>query len=853
MLKLLKKNNFICGILVILSGCANLISWAFGNVRTLAGSSHYIPMAPNSAFIFIIIGTCLVVSALEFKERVQSWIFRSLSGVVFFFSGFLLADYFFHLNTHVDGWIFASNGIIEAIPVGKMSPITAFAFVLFGIIFLALSFQKKRLASIINVLLLLISIVLLIGYAFGAPFLYGSAIIPVALPTAISFLFVSFGIIYTIGPGIWPVSLLMGQSSYSVLMRWILPSILSFLFFSDVLSYRIAKSTGIHEATFSALTTLTAIILVPFLVHLLSKNIGGELDKANAESQRNHSLLQDRLKEVEKNRLCLQSLLHLLQYKTESVQAWLDHAQEEAIKLTESKIGYIYFYDETARLFTLNTWSKGVMKECSVVNPQTQYELDKTGIWGEVVRQRKPIMVNNFSAPNPQKKGYPEGHAKLFNFLSVPVFSHGQIVAVIGVANKEKDYDEQDVLQLSLLLNSVWSEFEQKRSEQIIRDREKEKVEMQAQLIHSSKLASIGTLAAGVAHEINNPLAIILGHAERMKTKFSHHLEQDDFISIQKIHDATMRIANIVNGLRIYARQDSENIEDVDMHLCIKETLSILQGMYEKENIKIETHLNAQHSFLHANMGKLHQVVMNLVGNAKDALSGRCNPTITIATSDQNDSLVITVSDNGIGIPKHLIAQIFDPFFTTKAPGKGTGLGLSISHTIIEDFGGSISVVSEENVGTTFKVIFPRGQKSRAVDEKSSSLEADCRFSGSVLIVDDEADMREILNTYLTSMGLDVAEAENGEDAYQMILKQNFDYVFTDLQMPKMHGDELLSKVKSDNLARKTKFFIITGGILSELTPERSALLKKHADGHIDKPFQKSDLIKALKLSARKI
>ncbi|PKN44616.1 MAG: hypothetical protein CVU59_11235, partial [Deltaproteobacteria bacterium HGW-Deltaproteobacteria-17] len=121
-------------------------------------------------------------------------------------------------------------------------------------------------------------------------------------------------------------------------------------------------------------------------------------------------------------------IIDILQYPAESLQSFLDHALNKAIELTESRIGYIYFYDEEAREFTLNSWSRDVMKECSVADPQTKYALDRTGIWGEAVRQRRSILINDFAAPDPLKKGTPAGHVHLARFLTVPVFQQDRIV-----------------------------------------------------------------------------------------------------------------------------------------------------------------------------------------------------------------------------------------------------------------------------------------------------------------------------------------------------------------------------------------------------------------------------------------
>ncbi|KUO64075.1 MAG: hypothetical protein APF84_08170 [Gracilibacter sp. BRH_c7a] len=140
-----------------------------------------------------------------------------------------------------------------------------------------------------------------------------------------------------------------------------------------------------------------------------------------------------------------------------SAEEQLDYVLHESLKLTESKFGYIYLYDEEKEELILNSWSKEVMDECRIVNKKTTYQLDKTGLWGEAVRQRRPIVVNNFEMPNDMKKGYPQGHVPLTKFMTIPIIIGNKIVAVIGLANKEEDYSDLDVYQIGILMNGVWN------------------------------------------------------------------------------------------------------------------------------------------------------------------------------------------------------------------------------------------------------------------------------------------------------------------------------------------------------------------------------------------------------------
>jgi diguanylate cyclase (GGDEF)-like protein/PAS domain S-box-containing protein len=164
----------------------------------------------------------------------------------------------------------------------------------------------------------------------------------------------------------------------------------------------------------------------------------------------------------------LQRLATILQHPSDTIQEFLDYALKQAILMTESQIGYIYHYNEKDQEFVLNTWSEEVMQECRVEKLQTTYALENTGIWGEAVRQRSPIVVNDFDAFNPLKKGYPSGHVILKKFLTIPVFKDGHIVGVVGLANKKSDYMESDVLEVTVLMEAVWTVIERKKTEEAL-------------------------------------------------------------------------------------------------------------------------------------------------------------------------------------------------------------------------------------------------------------------------------------------------------------------------------------------------------------------------------------------------
>jgi two-component system, cell cycle sensor histidine kinase and response regulator CckA len=170
-----------------------------------------------------------------------------------------------------------------------------------------------------------------------------------------------------------------------------------------------------------------------------------------------------------RNEALLQSLVAVSQRQSHDVQDLLEFALEEAIRLTVSRFGYLYLYDEEHERFQLTTWSRDVMRECRIRDPKSTYSLDRTGLWGEAVRQRRPLVVNDFASPSSLKRGMPEGHVQFARFMSIPVFSGSRIVAVLGVADKPDAYRDVDVRQVQLLMEPVWRIVERTRAEDAIR------------------------------------------------------------------------------------------------------------------------------------------------------------------------------------------------------------------------------------------------------------------------------------------------------------------------------------------------------------------------------------------------
>jgi two-component system, OmpR family, phosphate regulon sensor histidine kinase PhoR len=423
----------------------------------------------------------------------------------------------------------------------------------------------------------------------------------------------------------------------------------------------------------------------------------------------------------------LESLLRINQYPEESIQKLLDFALEEAIQLTHSEIGYIYFYHEKREEFELNTWSREVLDECTVANPQTIYQLEKTGIWGEAVRQRKPIIVNDFAAPDPLKKGLPPGHTALHKFMTIPVFEGEKIVAVVGVANKAADYDPADVRQLTLLMSSVWKIVEKRQATEELRTTlaklqelyTREKAQRQ-ELEEESKARAMFINILG--HELRTPLTPLLASSGILQEILSMQDSGIEKRLIDNIQSSAMSLNKRLEELLDLARLSRGTFTiqryPLDLAELIRQVTARYQVMVEKEQkalrVEVSDGLPKQ---IEADPNRLEQVLTNLLSNA--IKYSPVNTTITLRVYYTEPNIFIEVQDQGIGISPEEQKKLFKPYHRVEQDRlgyPGIGLGLAICKQIVEAHGGRIKIKSELGQGATFIVLLPnKGQLQRTI------------------------------------------------------------------------------------------------------------------------------------------
>ena len=231
--------------------------------------------------------------------------------------------------------------------------------------------------------------------------------------------------------------------------------------------------------------------------------------------------------------------------------------------------------------------------------------------------------------------------------------------------------------------------------------------ELERRLVQADKLSSIGLLAAGVAHEVNTPLAVISTYAQMLAKQISGDDQKSKLL--EKIAKQTFRASEIVNSLLNFSRTSSTDFVEVDLNRVIRETLTLIEHQLQKASVEVKANLDAELPPMKGNTGKLQQVFLNLFLNARDAMER--GGILAVSTSAEDGIARIEVADTGQGIPPENLARIYDPFFTTKGTRKGTGLGLSVTYGIVREHGGTIEVESQPGAGTRFHVEFPLVRK----------------------------------------------------------------------------------------------------------------------------------------------
>ncbi|HEY9516632.1 MAG TPA: PAS domain S-box protein [Gemmatimonadaceae bacterium] len=354
------------------------------------------------------------------------------------------------------------------------------------------------------------------------------------------------------------------------------------------------------------------------------------------------------------------------------------------------------------------------------------------------------------------------------------------------------------------------------------------------QLLQREKLAAVGQLVSGVAHELNNPLAGVMAFAQLLEAAPGTVEEQRD--AVRTIHKEAKRAARIVSNLLLFARERNPERTSTDMNSVMLDALELRRYVLRTQQVEVVTDFDLSLPPVWADPFQLQQVVLNLVTNAEFALKEISGPKImTFRTRRVGERVVASVTDNGPGIPSDVVDRIFNPFFTTKEVGEGTGLGLSISHGIIRQHGGQITVETSPGHGAAFSIELPLSPRARAEIRSGAEVEEHHAEAGYVfLIVDDEPSIRRAVVRYLEREGHAVDMAATGSEALARMALKRYDAILLDLRMPDTAGGGVYARLLESDPEHAARVVFATGDVESD---ESREFLRAARRPYLTKPF----------------
>jgi len=400
---------------------------------------------------------------------------------------------------------------------------------------------------------------------------------------------------------------------------------------------------------------------------------------------------------------------------------------------------------------------------------------------------------------------------------------------------------------------------------EIYRDLTAQRV-FQAKLLQTEKLAALGQMITGVAHELSNPLTSILGYSQRLLVR--NDLAGRNAEAFQ-IHEEAERASAILRQLLLTARETQPERKRVSLNQVVQKTMELQRFGSAAEKVRMELDLDPSLPFVVGDSGQLQQVLMNLIGNARQAIAHEGRPgTVRLRTTRTGEHRVqLQVADDGPGIPQTILARIFDPFFTTKPAGVGTGLGLSIVLSVVREHGGQVHVANSPSGGAIFTIELPVAAepsadspgRSVAVLEVTRSAQPGFVAQKSrprlgvpslshdvarVLVVEDEPTVARLIADVLEDEGMRVDVLLDGREALDRAVRERFDLIVCDMKMPGIDGQHFYRSLAQKSAGLQDRFLFVTGDVLA---PQTQEFLERNRIPYVAKPFRVEELTERIR------
>jgi PAS domain S-box-containing protein len=492
-------------------------------------------------------------------------------------------------------------------------------------------------------------------------------------------------------------------------------------------------------------------------------------------------------KELKLDESRLSALLHLHQMINATESEIIQFALKEAVDLTRSTAGYIAFVDEEESILAIYNWSASTGKENPTQQAVTRCPLDTPGLWSEAISQRKPIISDEQTKVESDPKAGQGNSVSIFRHMDVPIGDGNRIVVIAGVANKPTEYDDADIRQLTLLMSGLWSIIQRKRSQE-------QALILQDKLDRAQRMESLGVLAGGVAHDLNNMLGPVAGFSELVLGELPGGSRL--FNRVSKIMKSAQDAADVIQDLLTLARRGRYEMGPLllnDVITAYLESPGYAKLKERHPNVEIDINLASDLKPINGSHVHLSKVVMNLVSNACEAIAETGKLSLQTESRQiealyggysrikEGEYVILKVRDSGVGIGPEDLEKIFEPYYSKKKLGhSGSGLGLSVVYGVVKDHGGYYDIFSEPGKGTEFILYFPVSEDAIPAGENQNQIAGGTEH---ILIVDDSQDQCDLAKEMISTLGYRVDVAKSGREALLFLKRKPVDIVVLDMIM----------------------------------------------------------------------
>jgi len=832
-------------------GLLGLAGWLTPAQILASFSAHFIPMAPATALCFLLLGTALwqrfnIVQGLSVKLGQGI-----AAGATLLLSTLILLQFFAGATNGLERLLAPDPALFGTVSTGRMSPFTAGGIAALALVLLlqvcTVRKHLRELAGWLAVFVMIESAVVLLGYTYGAPMLYGAEVIPVAFSTAIGLFVCSLGLVLANGPQAFPLRRLSGSGTQAVLLRAFLP-VAPIVVLTHAVLHRILPID--NPALHSSVLVLLSGIVIGGLVLRLSHVLGRQLEAEKRKSLRAEAALREQVRQRELVNEIARAIAERQDMDSvcRVVLGRMDHelgVDFACINLfAEDGTGMeLVMPSPKARAYPEALWNVlGDDADISAATEEARLS-GNTLYWEDLKGQDSPI------ARRYAKMG-------LQSALLVPIIVTSNVQGMLFVARRKADAFRASERQfLTRVVEHMALAVQDANLFQHLTRANEELRQTQEAVVQQERLRALGEMASGIAHDINNALSPIVGYAELLlHTNMAQ--DPDTVRQLEMIMTSASDIAETIGRLRQFYRpmQPGEGFEAIDLNALAQEVIDMTRprwkNMRQERGITIDLRTEFQDSLpkVHGNKSEIREALVNVLNNGMDALAS--DGTVTVRTGQTDRQIFVEIQDDGVGMDAEAQRRCLEPFYTTKGD-RGTGLGLGMAFGIMQRHKGGINLDSEPGRGSTVRLHFPLRKLQPATTSEAQQAETK-PIPRRILLIDDEPQVRELVRTMLEHEAHHVETAEGGlaglDAFHQAQLDGNpFDLVITDLGMPKVGGRLVAQQIKE--WSPGTPVVLLTGwGARMRAEGE----LPRHVDYVVPKPPTLRTLREALQHCTQK-